>query len=126
MNEPFLILHKVRGEPAFDIAIKLCDGPAPCQPNCGRYPGCKEEPWWIIPTSGHRAYPYWHTSVCTDGLQLWFSNETDLCHWNLPPMPEGLPDHYAVNDRPTTVTTTQSVADLLTQLGLVQPINRRA
>jgi hypothetical protein len=36
---PHLILHKVRGEPAFDVATQLDNG------------------WWIIPTSGHRAYP---------------------------------------------------------------------
>jgi hypothetical protein len=39
----YLILHKVRGEPAFDIADKLQIG---------------DEEGWIIPTSGHRAYPY--------------------------------------------------------------------
>jgi hypothetical protein len=40
---PFLILHKVRGEPAFDIAERLSDET------------------WIIPTIGHKAYPwqYW-------------------------------------------------------------------
>ena len=42
----FLIAHKVRGEPAFDVAELLSIGP---------------EEAWIIPTSGHRAYPlaYW-------------------------------------------------------------------
>lgn len=39
----YLILHKVRGEPAFDIAEKLMIG---------------DEEGWIIPTSGHRAYPF--------------------------------------------------------------------
>jgi|SRR5215469_3668063 len=42
MSELYLILHKVRGEPAFDIAEKTMIG--------------KEE-GWVIPTSGHRAYP---------------------------------------------------------------------
>jgi hypothetical protein len=42
MSEPYLIAHFVRGEPAFDIAIKLQIG---------------DEEGWIIPTSGHRAYP---------------------------------------------------------------------
>jgi hypothetical protein len=42
MTDLYLILHKVRGEPAFDIAQKIIVG--------------KEE-GWIIPTSGHRAYP---------------------------------------------------------------------
>lgn len=38
----YLIAHKVTGELAFDIAHKLPIG---------------EEEGWIIPTSGHRAYP---------------------------------------------------------------------
>ena len=42
-NELYLILHKVRGEPAFDIASRLDIGSAG---------------GWIVPTSGHRAYPY--------------------------------------------------------------------
>jgi hypothetical protein len=45
-SEPYLILHKVRGAPAFDIAIQMFV-------ECESDPG----PWWIIPTSGHRAYP---------------------------------------------------------------------
>ena len=44
MAEPYLIAHLVRGEPAFDIAIRLQIG---------------DEEGWIIPTSGHRAWPYW-------------------------------------------------------------------
>ena len=38
----YLILHKVRGEAAYDIAEKITIG---------------DEVGWIIPTSGHRAYP---------------------------------------------------------------------
>jgi hypothetical protein len=46
-GELYLILHRVRGEPAFDIAARLDIGSAG---------------GWIIPTSGHRAYPYrWWT-----------------------------------------------------------------
>ena len=45
MSDLYLILHKVRGEPAFDIAQKLIIG---------------DEEGWIVPTSGHRAYPYYH------------------------------------------------------------------
>lgn len=40
----YLIAHKVRGELAFDIAEQMEVG---------------TEIWWIIPTSGHRAYPFW-------------------------------------------------------------------
>lgn len=69
MSDPFLILHKVRGEPAFDIAIKM---PCPsCQPGveiadesmsgCDLCDGLNV--LWIIPTSGHRAHPYWYIAV---------------------------------------------------------------
>lgn len=42
-EESFLIAHKVRGQPAFDVAIKMTIG---------------EEQWWVLPTTGHRAYPF--------------------------------------------------------------------
>lgn len=66
-----LILHKVRGEPAFDIAEQLENG------------------WWIIPTSGHRAYPYWTRPL------------DDYQHRMLQKLlpPEGHPDHYSINDK---------------------------
>jgi hypothetical protein len=67
-SDLFLIAHKVRGEPAFDVACRMgC-------PECCAAPeeawglGCSECDalgyWWIIPTSGHRAYPimYWKLS----------------------------------------------------------------
>lgn len=70
MSEPFLILHKVRGEPAFDIATQMecpiCQGQTYKAPSYGDdseslEQGCDECNhdgfWWIIPTSGHRAYP---------------------------------------------------------------------
>ena len=81
---PYLILHKVRGEPAFDIAHRIdIDG----------------ESAWIVSTSGHRAYPY----------ATWAVAELYLCNgphsdqpkllqsapW--PEMPEGWPDHYQPN-----------------------------
>jgi hypothetical protein len=42
MNELYLILHKVRGEVAFDVAQRVMIG---------------DEEVWFIPTSGHRAWP---------------------------------------------------------------------
>ena len=57
MSDPYLILHKVRGQPAFDIAERLdLDG----------------ERIWIIPTSGHRAYPvhYWNLDDLYDGSDM--------------------------------------------------------
>jgi hypothetical protein len=52
----FLICHKVRGEKAYDVAIRM---ECPC---CAADPDtCLECDalgyWWIIPTSGHRAHP---------------------------------------------------------------------
>lgn len=71
-EELYLIAHKVRGERAFDIASPLKVG---------------AELWWIIPTSGHRAYPYW--IVPLDSL-------TNFDSGLFPMMPEDLPDHYRV------------------------------
>jgi hypothetical protein len=74
-----LILHKVRGEPAFDIAEKLQIG---------------DEEGWIIPTSGHRAYPYANvplSALANGGLDSGFM---DLAKWKIP---EDWPDHYTVD-----------------------------
>src|SRR5688572_33427530 len=67
--ELYLVAHKVRGEPAFDVA---------CRIQIGKKLG------WIIPTSGHSAYPYW--SIPLSQTFSW-----GLC----PEMPEGIRDHYA-------------------------------
>lgn len=77
----YLILHKVRGEPAFDIAEPMeVDG----------------ETWWIIPTSGHRAYPYWNIEL---GDPSYIEGMT-LHVPHLPPMPADWPDHYNVTGAP--------------------------
>jgi hypothetical protein len=70
----YLIAHKVRGEPAFDIATRE---------------DVEGEEMWIIPTSGHRAYPY-----------SWAQYEFEKM---LPPgflMPDDLPDHYPIRVAP--------------------------
>ena len=67
--DQYLILHKVDGRPAFDVAQRLET----------------EEEIWIIPTSGHRAYPWWKTPlgqiVQNDIMQM-----TEL--------PTDWPEHY--------------------------------
>lgn len=115
MSEPFLILHKVRSEPAFDVAIKMTvDGPT-------------GEECWIIPTSGHRAYPYrwWDLQDIRD-----VSDINQFGH-NLCPtqyvnaIPSSWPDHYACNDRPLredVYTVKQRAAGLLEGLGLVKKV----
>jgi len=65
----YLIAHKVRGEAAFDIAIKM---PMP------------DSDWWIIPTSGHRAYPFWRGSSLDHAVDMGV----------LDTMPADWPDHY--------------------------------
>lgn len=99
-DEPYLILHKVRGEPAFDIAIQLKIG---------------DEDGWIIPTSGHRAYPQstWRLMelgnlqadtdrICKDWLADW-------------------PDHYGIIPEPS-----RPKINLLKLIGCERPpITRR-
>ena len=101
MNDLFLIAHKVRGEPAFDVAQRLQIG---------------DEEGWIIPTSGHRAYPWY--AVALRDLHLGTSNvpvtsvkvqDLDINTY---------PDHYACNDRPLA---TSAVKINLQALGLVRP-----
>jgi len=48
MTDFHLIAHKVRGELAFDVAIRM---------------EMPDGPWWIIPTSGHRAYPFAYSQL---------------------------------------------------------------
>lgn len=104
----YLILHKVRGEPAFDIAQRL---EAPDGSN-GADPGAKE-PWWIIPTSGHRAYPCWHKSL--DEL-MWGLDAVELAYngfaWqtfaDVNPMPPDLRDHYAFSEPSSQVRQPRS------------------
>ena len=67
MSDLYLILHKVRGEPAFDIAQKIQIG---------------DEEGWIIPTSGHRAYP-----VMVEKFVGWNNYDREMF--------SSLPDHYS-------------------------------
>ena len=104
MIDLYLITHKVRNEPAFDVAMRM-----PC-PECATYeyvehmavaesnPGCTECDhlgyWYIIPTSGHRAYP----CSCIPLSELDHMGHNML---SVPlPLMEGLPDHYRVGPAP--------------------------
>lgn len=82
MTEPYLIAHIVRGEPAFDIAIKLQIG---------------DEEGWIIPTSGHRAYPFAQWSLCE--IELSGYPTTYVIDLIPNKIPSPWPDHYSANDR---------------------------
>jgi hypothetical protein len=93
MRELWLIAHKVRGEPAFDIAEQI-----DC-PECQYVPDgnytcheCDETGyWWIIPTSGHRAYPYASIQLHEEWLRI------------MDEMPANLPDHYQTRAEPSRI-----------------------
>lgn len=88
MNNLYLIAHVVRGEPAFDIAVQMT---VTVGANIGD--DGTEEVWWIIPTSGHRAYPYWTKSL-TD-VFVYSYGELITPENCLPSFSADLPDHYA-------------------------------
>jgi hypothetical protein len=75
-DELYLILHKVRGEPAFDIAQKIMIG---------------DEEGWIIPTSGHRAYPHQIWKLLNLRNHVFGEvREIAICD-----IPNDWPDHYS-------------------------------
>jgi hypothetical protein len=79
-----LILHKVRGEPAFDVAEKIQIG---------------DEEGWIIPTSGHRAYPYWTQPIeAVEYLGQSHIGVGGVFFGSMPPIPKDWPDHYQNED----------------------------
>lgn len=101
-EELYLILHKVRGEPAFDVAQQLVFG---------------NELMWIIPTSGHRAYPYVYMRL-------------DQCHYlssvssipdNAPPIPSEWPDHYSIH----AAASKHTIKQLLAAIGITPPTLKR-
>jgi hypothetical protein len=120
MTDLYLIAHKVRGEAAFDVASKMtcpeCDNEAYFTMGCVE---CDQLGyWWIIPTSGHRAYPYWANSL--DNAVDW-----EMLRINGNPivdMPEyNLPDHYPTS----TPTKGPTLAERLGLTKVVGKITRR-
>lgn len=106
MTEPYLIAHLVRGSPTFDIAEQIEIG---------------DELGWIIPTSGHRAYPYWFCLLAQFGC-CEVSDETivrvfsDPYEIELAPAPPDWPDHYSLSAAPKG---TGLISNLAERLGFV-------
>lgn len=135
-DTPFLIAHKVRGEPAFDIAIQMrcpeCVAHSQAFDDGSFTWGCDECDgegyWWICSTSGHRAYPWWHTKLEGIGNMIWMTDgEGKSVRWICGFMPEGIPDHYRVNAAPRGKAA-EAGRSLLAALGLGKakaPIKRR-
>ncbi len=133
MSDPYLIAHKVRGEPAFDVAVRMVC--RVCQEFGNDFgPGCHECDglgyWWIIPTSGHRAYPFWSTELMATmedhpqvGLEISWSKAgtPDTDYHRVGHLDHSWPDHYHHSTTPTT--------SLTERLGIgktpAKPIDRR-
>lgn len=105
MTDLYLIAHKVRSEPAFDIACQM-ECPE-CHGGHDMYDGiyaCTECDslgyWWIIPTSGHRAYPY--DSIAFNSMRE-ASTDILLTKYPFQAMPDSLPDHYHHTSSPATI-----------------------
>lgn len=128
MTDLFLIAHKARSEPAFDIACQMicpeCDGDGKLSNGIIDITGddgvisCHECDglgyWWIIPTSGHRAYPYWNVAINMTGNTLYINQDwVASVLFEIPELPSGLPDHYPTRAAPTI--------SLIDTLGLRKP-----
>lgn len=122
MNEPYLIAHLVRGQPAFDIAEQIacpeCEGLGPEYKTIAPCVECDSLGyWWIIPTSGHRAYPYhywpWDELACDSRI---CESEFDPVPLKLGEAPDNWPDHYPHAESPSA----SPIPDLRS-LGLARP-----
>lgn len=104
MTELYLIAHLVRGEPAFDIASQV---------------EVEGEVWWIIPTSGHRAYPYetWELDGLGQGSDCGFPL------WSVCEPPSGHPDHFSTAAAKGTGKITNLTA--LLGIGKREEVKRR-
>lgn len=113
MTEPYLIAHLVRGQSAFDVAEQM-----PC-PECVSI-GCPEcndlGYWWIVGTSGHRAYPYGQWLIKSYLGSMLMQQIIDGA-----PDPASWPDHY-----PTRSAPKSSGSSLLAALSLHLPPQRSA
>src|SRR5215469_6909310 len=71
MDALYLISHRVRGELAYDVALRVL-----------RSGG---EELWLIPTSGHRAYPLAYKALAAPTVE----GMTESADWS------AVPDHYS-------------------------------
>lgn len=121
LDDLYLIAHSVRGEPAFDIALRCEDMGTPND----------EGPWWIIPTSGHRAYPIWQCELKQLLTAAHISQDTGYLHHCLTTKMADAIDHYwhSGHDEIQRRYDAEEGRPLLEKLGLIKPptpINRRS
>jgi hypothetical protein len=87
LSDPYLILHLVRGEPEFGVAMSM---------------ERNGETWWVICSSGHRAFPFrkWHIGDLADVSDINYAGRHDRPIDFLDTIPEGWPDHYGAQTAP--------------------------
>jgi hypothetical protein len=80
-SESYLILHLVRGEPEFAVAVRF-----------ERH----GEVWWVVSSSGHRAWPYkkWPLADLADVSDINYNGFHDRPINFLDTIPADWPDHY--------------------------------
>lgn len=104
---PHLILHLVRGEPEFGVA-------EPMERN--------DETWWIVSSSGHRAYPYKYWPLCdlVDTSDINYSGHHPRPIDFLDTVPADWPDHYQMIKHTVNFTKAdlEIEAAILKELGL--------
>src|SRR5258708_424538 len=100
----YLIAHSVRGEAAFDVAVQMqCPFCQSYESATGQWCEAEREQedcfdcealgyWWVIPTAGHRAFPYWHCRL--DECLVMGMGEYEAITYGVPEMPPSWPDHY--------------------------------
>lgn len=124
MTDRWLIAHKVRGEAAFDVATQIECAECATWQNRDQFTYCSEcndlKYWWIIPTSGHRAYPWWSMEFYDIFTEHEFKDYGG-CHCksiqqSAGDMPDDLPDHYTTRAEPKAPKR-----NLLAEIGLAKP-----
>jgi hypothetical protein len=80
-DEAHLILHLVRGEPEFGVAVPM---------------DCNGEIVWVICSSGHRAWPFkkWPLENLVDTSDINYAGRHNRPLDFLDTVPEDWPDHY--------------------------------
>lgn len=125
----YLLAHVVRGEPAFDIGEQMRCPMCALDEQGAECVECDSTGyWWIIPTSGHRAYPYWNINL--DSLMHDTSgsiSEIDPIRTlgEVPPMPPSWPDHYQHRAAPASAPRPSLTSLLNLTRPSLPPITRR-
>lgn len=117
MSELFLIAHRCRGEPTFDVAERMicpsCDvGESKVKDDyCEE---CNDEGyWWILSTSGYRAHPWEYHLLST--IQFYGNNSMQRM---LNDMPLNALDCFPINS-PSHKPSSDRSNDLLARLNLI-------